>query len=48
MLHTNQTAENFGIKIFGCFDSLERANAYAKQLQEECNAFDYYTIETQT
>lgn len=44
---TNQKADSFGIKIFGCFNTLEEATAYAKRLQEECNAFDYYTVETQ-
>lgn len=44
---TNQTAESFGIKVFGCFPSLDTANAYAKSLQEQCDAFDYFTIETQ-
>lgn len=44
---TNQKAESFGIKVFGCFPSLDTANAYAKTLQEQCDAFDYYTIETQ-
>jgi hypothetical protein len=45
---TNQLAENMGIKIFGAFDTLEKANSYAKELQGECNAFDYYVVETQT
>jgi hypothetical protein len=45
---TNQKAEAFGIKIFGCFPTLEDANAYARELQGECNAFDYYTVETQS
>jgi len=44
---THQTAESFGIKVFGCFPSLDTANAYAKTLQEQCDAFDYFTIETQ-
>lgn len=44
---TNQKSKEFGIKVFGCFESLEKANQYAKELQEECNAFDYYTVETQ-
>lgn len=44
---TNQRSESFGIKIFGCFSTLEDANAYARDLQNECNAFDYYTVETQ-
>jgi len=44
---TNQTASFFGIKVFGCFSTLEAANAYAKSLQEQCDAFDYFTIETQ-
>ena len=44
---THQTAESFGIKVFGCFPSLDAANAYAKTLQEQCDAFDYFTIETQ-
>ena len=44
---TNQKADCFGIKIFGCFATLEEATTYAKRLQEECNAFDYYTVETQ-
>lgn len=44
---TNQKAANFGIKVFGCFATLKEANDYAKELQTECNAFDYYTVETQ-
>lgn len=44
---TNQKAATFGIKIFGCFETLKEANEYAKQLQAECNVFDYYTVETQ-
>lgn len=44
---TNQKSANFGVKIFGCFSSLQDANDYAKKLQGECNAFDYYTVETQ-
>lgn len=44
---TNQKATQFGIKVFGCFGTLQEANEYAKQLQKECNAFDYYTVETQ-
>jgi hypothetical protein len=44
---TNQKADSFGIKIFGCFCTLEEANAYAKSLQAECNVFDYFTVETQ-
>jgi hypothetical protein len=44
---TSQKTPDFGVKIFGCFTSLEEANAYAKKLQTECNAFDYYTVETQ-
>lgn len=44
---TNQKSTNFGVKIFGCFSSLQDANDYAKKLQGECNAFDYYTVETQ-
>ena len=44
---TNQTAATFGVKVFGCFTTLQEANEYAKQLQEECNAFDYYTVQTQ-
>jgi hypothetical protein len=44
---TNQKSREFGVKIFGCFTTLDEANAYAKKLQEECNAFDYYTVETQ-
>lgn len=44
---TNQTAPTFGVKVFGCFTTLQEANKYAKELQEECNAFDYYTVQTQ-
>lgn len=44
---TNQKAESTGIKIFGCFGTLLEANAYAKQLQSECDAFDFYVVETQ-
>jgi hypothetical protein len=44
---TTQTAASFGIKVFGCFETLAEANAYAKQLQRECDAFDYYAVETQ-
>jgi hypothetical protein len=44
---TTQKSTNFGVKIFGCFSSLQDANDYAKKLQGECNAFDYYTVETQ-
>lgn len=44
---TSQKSPDFGVKIFGCFTSLEDANAYAKKLQTECNTFDYYTVETQ-
>lgn len=44
---TNQTSKAFGVKIFGCFATLEDANKYAKTLQQECDAFDYYTVETQ-
>lgn len=44
---TNQKASNFGIKLFGCFSTLKEANDYAKQLQGECNVFDYYVVETQ-
>jgi hypothetical protein len=44
---TNQKASNMGIKIFGCFPTLKEANEYAKELQGECNVFDYYVVETQ-
>lgn len=44
---TTQKASKFGIKIFGCFNTLKEANEYAQKLQEECNVFDYYTVETQ-
>ncbi len=44
---TNQRASQFGIKVFGCFATLQEAGDYAKKLQSECNAFDYYTVETQ-
>lgn len=44
---TNQTSKEFGIKIFGCFETVDQANDYAKALQGESNAFDYYTVETQ-
>jgi len=44
---TNQTAASFGIKIFGCFPTLKEANEYAKQLQGECNVFDFYVVQTQ-
>lgn len=44
---TNQRAPECGIKVFGCFETLLEANEYAQKLQKECDAFDYYTVETQ-
>ena len=44
---TNQKAESFGIKIWGAFESQDEATRYSKALQDECNAFDYYVMETQ-
>lgn len=43
----NQTCDQFGIKVFGCFPTLAEANAYCKELVKKCDAFDYYTMETQ-
>ena len=43
---TNQKAESFGIKVFGCFQTQAEAVEYSKSLQEECNVFDYYVMET--
>jgi hypothetical protein len=42
---TNQTTPtSFGIKIFGCFNTIDEANAYAKELQGECDVFDYWVM----
>ena len=45
---TNQTTKNdtFGLKVFGCFPTLEKANEYSKKLQKENNFFDYYVVKT--
>jgi hypothetical protein len=40
---TNQTTPStFGVKLFGCFNTIDEANAYAKELQKQCDVFDYY------
>ncbi len=44
---TNQrTPSEFGIKIYGCFPTEDKANDYAKKLQKECDVFDYYVMST--
>lgn len=42
---TNQKCDQFGIKLYACFASLEDANKYAGDLQKQSDAFDYFTIE---
>lgn len=42
---TNQKTESIGIKVFGCFNTIDEANKYSQQLQKECNFFDYYVAE---
>lgn len=42
---SQKTTSTFGIKGFGCFNTLSEANDCCKQLQQECNMFDYFVMD---
>ena len=44
---TNQVLKTgLAIKIYGCFATLADANQYAERLSKECDAFDFFVLQT--
>lgn len=44
---TNQTLETgIAIKLYGNFATLEEANAQAKKMSRECDAYDFFVLQT--
>jgi Family of unknown function (DUF5832) len=41
---TNQTAPDLMIRVYGCCETLEKANAWAKQLRDANDAYDVYVM----
>ena len=44
---TNQILKTgIAIKVFGCFSTADEANKYAQRMSKECDAFDFFVLQT--